>query len=331
MFQRPDRIAAPLHVVTPVFNSPRYRSRWALYEKFAKRVVDAGAVLWTVELAFGERAFAVTSFRDPQHIQLRVHDHQEIWLKENAINAAIARLPADWRYVAWVDADTHFTRPDWVGETLHKLQHYSVVQMFSEAQDLDHDYRPLQRYRSFGWCYQHEADVPPLRGAARFGSYVLAGKLSGLGYWHPGFAWAARREAIETLGGLIDWSILGGGDTFMAWALIGRLNDRTMPRSLGPSGVRWLQRWQERAEHHIRRNIGCVDGLLLHHWHGGRGRRAYKDRGQILTAAHFDPERDLKRDSQGLWQLEHHAWELRDGIRAYFAARNEDQLSEAQP
>lgn len=315
MFQRPDKIAAPLHVVTTIFNPQRWRSRWALYEKFAKHVQDAGAVLWTVEVSFGERQAAITSPCDAHHIQLRTW--HELWLKENALNIGIQRLPADWRYVAWIDADVQFVRPDWVGETLHALQHYHVVQMFTEAQDLDDQYRVVKSYTSFLASYQCDHKPGP-----NGNSYGGKG-----GYWHPGFAWAARREAIDALGGLVDWAILGGGDTFMAYALIGQLGNRTMPRSLGAAGVRWLIEWQHRAERHIRRNVGAVRGTLLHHWHGRRADRAYRDRGQILTGAGFNPERDLKRDWQNLWQLsDRSSIALRDDIRRYFAQRNEDAL-----
>lgn len=56
----------------------------------------------------------------------------------------------------------------------------------------------------------------------------------------------------------------------------------------------------------------------------GRAERAYKDRGQVLVQAGFDPEKDLKRDWQGVWQLTDRAHRLRDGLRRYFQERNED-------
>ena len=71
LFSRPDRLHDPLYVVTTVFNATRYRSRWRLYEDFAKHVAEAGAILITVEIAFGERDFAVTQADDPRDVQLR--------------------------------------------------------------------------------------------------------------------------------------------------------------------------------------------------------------------------------------------------------------------
>src|SRR5688572_1018355 len=118
-----------LYVVTAISNPCRYNSRYQLYQKFAKMVQDSNAILITVETAFGNRPFVVTQPGNNYHIQLRTN--HEIWHKENMINLGIARLPLDWQYVAWIDADANFSNPDWVNETLNQLQHYHIVQMFS--------------------------------------------------------------------------------------------------------------------------------------------------------------------------------------------------------
>ncbi|HEX3727768.1 MAG TPA: hypothetical protein VHV08_16060 [Pirellulales bacterium] len=317
MFERPDLSHAPLYVVTSVFNPVRYRSRWRLYQDFARHIEASGAILYTVEVAFGQRDFAVTRPDNPRHLQLRT-DH-ELWLKENALNLLVHRLPPDWRYMAWIDADLTFSRPDWANETVQQLQHHAVLQLWSEAFDLSPTYEALTRFRSFMWC--HRNDVP--KPAVASGYYQRSARAGGY-YWHPGFAWAMRREAFDALGGLLDWAILGGGDLFMAMALAGRL--RKLPQSLGPRGRKWLELWFDRAAQQVRRDVGYVDGAVLHHWHGHKQNRGYRDRGQILIDASFDPERDLRRDWQGLWQLNESNAALRDGIRAYFRSRNEDAI-----
>src|SRR5581483_2347339 len=146
-FQRPDRLHDPLYVIAPVFNSQRFRSRWRLYEDFARHVACAGAILYTVEVAFGDRDFAVTQACNPRHLQLRTKS--ELWLKEAAINLMVQQLPRDWKYVAWIDADFQFARGDWADETLHKLQHYDLVQMYSTIQDLKPNHDPHGPSRSF--------------------------------------------------------------------------------------------------------------------------------------------------------------------------------------
>lgn len=334
-FARPDTIDSPLYVITPFFNSQRYRSRWKHYEAFIKHVIDAGAIPVTIEVSFGERAETIIP-ASKNHIVINLRTRQEIWLKENMINVAISRLPSDWKYVAWIDGDVTFARPDWVGETLHELQHYKVVQMFSECYDLNVNSEIISKHKGFMWCYLNEGietlgnnpknsgpRIPPKPKQA----YIATIPGNEYSYWHPGFAWAARREAIEDLGGLIDWSILGGGDTFMAYALIGVLNQRFMPRSLGEAGVRLLQHWEERAERYIRRNVGYVKGSIYHSWHGNRSKRGYYDRGAFLTKAKFNPEQDLYRDSQLLYQINPENILLRDGAQTSFRMRNEDELS----
>ena len=108
---------AKLYVVTPIINPRRYESRYKLYEKFQKMANDSGAVLYTIEAAYGNRPFQITDPSNPQNIQVRTNT--ELWHKENLINMAVQRLPSDWEYVAWIDADVSFARPDWVAETIH--------------------------------------------------------------------------------------------------------------------------------------------------------------------------------------------------------------------
>ena len=104
-----------LYAITTVYNPAGYESRFRLYREFAKRIEKSGVALYTVELATGDQDFAVTDAEDPRHIRLR--SPHTLWYKENLINIAIARLPRDWEYVAWLDADIQFLRPDWVTQT----------------------------------------------------------------------------------------------------------------------------------------------------------------------------------------------------------------------
>jgi hypothetical protein len=320
-----------------VVNQWRYRSRWMLYHDFVRHMEDAGAEVYTIEVAYGDRAFAVTESGNPKHIQMRTRD--ELWHKENAINLAISRLPADWKKVAWIDADVSFARPDIVEATLHMLEHFQLVQMWGEALDLDPDGHPFARYRSFCQSY--------LQGAAtgkeldKEMDKAMTGYGSGSGggpYWHSGYAWAARREALNTTGGLLDFAVLGAADFMMAWGLIGRMAEKVYQQIEDRDAARKgyskdyyesLLRWEERALR-LRKNIGCVEGTLLHHWHGKKRQRGYNTREAILIGQSFAPSNDLRRDVQGLWQLHDDGTErfvrLRDQIRSYFRSRNEDSI-----
>jgi hypothetical protein len=87
-----------LHVVSVIFNPLRFASRYYLLDDFRKHAQCAGAIVHIAEAAQGDRPWEVATAAD---MEWRVRD--ELWLKESMINAAVARLPDDWQYVAWVD------------------------------------------------------------------------------------------------------------------------------------------------------------------------------------------------------------------------------------
>lgn len=298
-----------LHVIAVVSNPARFESRYRLCREFLARIASNPRVqLHTVEVAHGFRAHAVTG---PSDIQLR--SDQELWQKEAMINVALKRLPHDWRYVAWVDADVQFVRPDWAEETIHQLQHFKFVQMFEHAIDLGPAGEALEQHTSLGSLVQ--AGKPTVSAAY----YYSPGQKIG----HPGFAWAATRDALDSVGGLFDEGILGASDHHMARALVGDAS-QAVPAEMHPNYHRLVKQWQARATEHIRGSYGAVGGVLLHHWHGRKADRQYHSRWQILVRHNFDPLADMYKDTQGLWRLHGNKPGLRDDVRRYFRSRFED-------
>jgi hypothetical protein len=309
-----------LHLIAVCFNPMRFLTRYTLFEEFVKRAVAAGAEVYVVEAAFGERPFECMDHGQVATWQFR--SNHEIWNKEAMINASVARLPHDWKYVAWVDADVAFTNPHWVQETIQQLQHHCVVQMFHTATDLDATDMPTETFKGFPATYLENPAQPDARDSGYYYYYLEKGKKQG--FWHPGYAWAARREAWNAMGGLLDINIVGGGDHQMANAYYGRA-DKAIPFKSTPSYRNAVMAWQSHARS-LNRDVGFVPGALLHYWHGSKQRRGYFDRWQILARNKFDPRTDLRRDWQGLWQLAGNKPQLRDDLRAYFRARQEDGL-----
>lgn len=292
-----------LYVIAPVFNPWRYKSRINLYNNFKKYVADSGAQLITVELAHADREYVT----DPD---IKLRTTSELWHKEKMINIGIQSLPRDWKYVAWIDADVVFARPDWASETVQLLQHFPVIQMFSQALDLGPKYEPLKMHE--GIIYSHFQDKM-VDATGRYDKF------------HPGFAWAATRQAINQLGGLFDTAILGSADRHMALSLLEV--HQSIPKRLSAGYIESLELWGGRCRKHIHRNVGYLPGLLLHHWHGRKVDRRYQDRWKILVENQYDPEFDVKLDWQGLWQFVGNKPKLEQDIRRYFMARDEDNTS----
>ena len=311
-------LPSQLYVVTCLENPLRWRSRYANYHHFAKHVEDAGATLITVESAFGNREFEVTEPGNPWHVQVRVHD--ELFRKENLQNIGAQRLPLDAKYVAFIDADVIFTRPDWVQETLHLLQHYAVIQMFSDFCDVGPRHKILGCSPSFMYNFLNEKE--DFCGGFYDDGRKKTNKWSGA----PGLAWAYRVRALDLLGGLLDRCILGGGDSHMAFGLVGRedLGKFHLEYVNGSTAYRaYTTNWQQNAAR-LKKNIGMMEGTLLHKWHGPKALRGYATRPKILKKYHYDPFMDILEDHQGIIFLKGNKIGLRDEIRAYFRRRDED-------
>lgn len=342
-FHRPDTIDSPLYVISPIFNPIRYRARWKHYNNFEKHVVDSGARLFLIELSFGNREEVYKEERSEKITIIHIRTSHELWLKENLINVATQFLPKGWEYMAYIDADMQFARPDWVGETLHQLQHHPIVQMFSEVAYLSPEDEVVSMALSFMEGWRRGIPFKNKQGEARdegwsahrrhhhdhcfpedpYSEHNHHHKIAWAGA--PGGAWAYRREALNHLGGLIDWAILGSADYHMATALMGFLHI-SLQKGYHPEYIQLMMDWQDRALLYIKRNVGHVKGLLLHHWHGKMKDRNYDTRWKILIKHQFNPRIDLKKDTNGVWQLTDQKWQLRDDIRNYFRQRNEDSI-----
>jgi hypothetical protein len=307
--------AHELYVVAVVSNPVRWNSRNRLYREFAQHVLDSGAKLLTVECAFGDRPFELNDQPHVQHVGVRASGAALVWSKENMANIGISRLPPEAQYIATLDADIRFHRPDWASETVEMLQHFPVLQPWSDCYDTGPIGEHLELHRSF--CRLYHERQPIVQGPH-------AGKTP-YRFAHPGFAWAYTRQALDQVGGLIETAALGAADHHMALALIGRV-DESIPGQMSEGYKKPLHVWQQRAVTHIARNISFVPGTITHNFHGAKKKRYYVDRWNTLIKHGFDPATDLRRNSYGVFELALNKPELRHDIFRYFTSRNEDSV-----
>lgn len=311
-----------LYCVCALDNPLRWRSRYWNYQLFERHVEQAGGILITVELALGDRPFEITVPHNPFHVQVRTRD--EMFRKENLHNIGISRLPLAAKYVACLDADCTFVRPDWCQETMQLLQHYDAIQMFSSYSDIGSNNEVLRIVPSFMFNMLTGIEGKEDNGSGYYAGAWPKGKWAGA----PGLAWAYRKEALDLLGSLMDRCILGGGDAHMAFGLAQRWDLAELHQEIQHSGSdaysRYIKIWQMNAAN-LRLNVGMMEGSALHYWHGPKANRLYSTRWQILEANHFDPYADLTTSHAGVIEWPKNGKiQLRDQIRAYFRVRNED-------
>ena len=248
---------------------------------------------------FGEESKQVREMRESLPIPLFVAADRPIpeacvvargdvlWQKERLLNLALAMVPPEYDAIAWLDLDLLFTRLDWPDLAVKALQRNTVVQLFSRVL--------FQRKEGDRW---------PEEGR----SVVWNSSLG-----HPGFAWAARRDYLERVGGFYDEAILGGGDLLMWDAWSGGARSRLYALRLR------AKRWSCRLQ------AGCLDQTIVHRWHGTRMARQYVERDAVLQSTGFDPERHLTRNAAGAWCWTAEApVELQTYCREYFTRRRND-------
>ena len=346
-----------LHVAVAYSNPFRFQNRRVLLENFRRRMSAFPNVeLYIGELAYGERPFEVTGLdhdapMEPQialfhqnDVQLRTTD--EMFHKENILNAVLTRWPEGWKWGAVVDGDMIFTRHDWALESIHLLQHYDFVQLFSSYVDLSSTHEPYTMARSFAWNYHHQDAFLETRkrrhpphphhgsGSGGHGKSSIREDIFPFGFdpGAPGGAWAFRRPAMKTVGRLLDVNILGGGDSEMAHGLVGAVKSiaqRTaspQPRAETDGTANHalaVLNWQKNASK-LNKNIGYLDQYIVHPFHGSKQRRHYFERWALLRKHDFNPFTDLVADYQGIYHWAGDKPALRDDVRKYFISRSED-------
>ena len=277
------RAAVPYHTaaqtvaaIAAVFNPQRSRRRTLCYHAFAKQFPRNGLPLYVIEAAADGR------WTVPDGPNVWRLDWEPDWFaKEHLLNHALRRLPDRFDAVLWTDTDALFRDPDFAAKLQAELQRHDVVQAASDLLFLD----------QFG---RQTLDAIPSLMAVRTG---LRPKSQIRQEW-PGLAWAARRDLLETAGGLYDRCVTGGGDD--GWAccvcgddLRGRLS--IWNRLLIDDVLRYCDRVRP-----LIKSVGVVDTVARHLYHGDLGHRQYWTRHQILHTYEYDPQQHLALDSAGI-------------------------------
>lgn len=299
-----------VHVITSYFNPVRYKSRKKNHIKWLNYWKRSGIEPWVVEVALGNRHFEVTESDNSKHLQLR--SLNEIWHKEAALNEMVKRLPRNWEIVVVSDNDVVSLQKGkkWLKDIWNAHQSYEIVQPFQNALDMGPHGQTLHRHE--GFVYSHLSEKPFSRA---------------YGSWHPGYIWSYTKKSWNSMGGLIDFAIVGAGDDHMAKSLIRRGKD-SLPTGLHEDYVKLVLDWEAQA-HETKLDLGYIPHTIKHYFGGPKVARKYWSRWDILRKLDngdkaFSPIEDLKRDYQGLWQINDSSLLRRDLIRKYFRTRRED-------
>ena len=311
--------AHSLHVITCIYNPIRWQTRIAHAKTFLKHMLESGVQVTMVECAMGDRPFELEGIEGVEHIGVRARTLA--WNKENLIGLGLQRSRIRTPYIAWIDADVLFKSKTWASDTVHALQQYAVVQPWSSALDLGPDGEPMcikgfHVQTSFAKVWHECIDIAP--SVIGKGPYA-----AGWRYPHPGYAWAARRDVLENIGGLIEVSGLGAGDHQMAMSFIGRV-DKAIHGQTHGAYQDAIRAWGERAYKYVQGSLSHVGGTIEHLFHGPKEFRQYQERWTVLIEEGFNPITDIKRNLHGVVELAGNKPRMAHRFDQYFRQRLED-------
>lgn len=301
-----------LWAITTFFNPFRYESKLSNYRVFRSFL---SVPLVTVELSY-DGGYDLASDDADRLIQIPGHD--VLWQKDRLLNVALEHLPASCDAVAWIDCDVVFRQPDWPGLAIYALANAPLVQLFRRIHHLRPETDPANAspvdalFSEDSFAYRHM--VANMVGTVHRGegdSYT------------PGVAWAARREVI-TDHGFYDACIVGGGDTALAFATIGRMENAVGFHFMNPRQREYYFSWGRRFHEKVLGRIDYLNADLFHLWHGSVKDRRYLERHKKLRRFNFDPYVDLALSQSGAWSWGSAKPQMHLFLEEYFKGRRED-------
>jgi colanic acid/amylovoran biosynthesis glycosyltransferase len=313
-----DELKKTFWGITTLFNPAGYNKRSANYKIFRDNLKKQGLNLLVVELAFGDQQFQLSKVDADILIQLRVDRSGIMWQKERLLNIALKHLPKECTKVAWIDADVVFRDDNWVEKASMLLDKYIVAQPFSyvvrlhngeswfnKKIELGDGNLGKQIHKSFAYSIVSDPIPDPITG----------------------YAWVARREFLNKVG-FFDEAIVGGSDRLMAYAF--------SDTALRDYAKGWIEKgctgkmlprflsWFEKVVKDTGGSVGYLDDFIFHLWHGKQKDRLHGTRELILLENNFNPERDIKKNTDDLWVWSSDKSKLHAEVSDYFTMRNED-------
>jgi hypothetical protein len=295
-----------LWAITTCFSSVEDPCRIDNYHRF-RAALDVP--LATVEIGFDGRWDLAC---DDADLYVRIRDADVLWQKERLLNLLLPRLPADCRYVAWLDSDVLMVDSGWSQQAIEALETTPLVQLFSTLRYLARDGGQDGALR----CSVAAAVQDGASPAATLGGVIhRTGSAAS-----PGMAWAARRELLERHG-FYDACIIGGGDTALACAAYGVPEIAMQLHHMNASQQARYGQWARRFHDDVAEGVGVLKGELQHLWHGELASRRAGQRHVDLSAHYFDPVADIEPGEDGAWRWASNKPGLHALLRNYFEGR----------
>jgi hypothetical protein len=251
-----------------------------------------GLPVFVLELVFGDNE---PEFKKAFHVR----GDSPLFHKERLCRLLEKRIPRRYSKIAFLDADILFPDDTWYEETSKLLDTHDIVHPFTTADWLDLTYKKAEFRRD------SVVKMPGTKWDFTF---------------HPGFAWAFRRDWYRKIG-FYDWAVSGSGDTLSSAHWLGKVfppGFKSLPLAMKQSYAEYCETPRPR--------IALRRGSVQHLYHGSRKNRQYAERHKLL-----DVESDIRAmielNKDGVYEWIDTRW--CEVFQDYFEARDDDDISAA--
>ena len=249
--------------------------------------------VFTLELVFENRKPEIPS-------AFHVRSDSYMFHKERMCRILETKIPSKYKKLLFIDGDVLFSNDNWYSDISKLLDTHDVVQPFESCEWLDLTYTNVTLTRKS----------------------VLFMKEPTWNYnYHPGFAWAFRRDWYRKVG-FFDWAISGSGDTLSSAAWMKKsfpLVFKSLPTSLNLVYNDFFSKPAPRITYYS----GCK---IQHLYHGSKINRQYVERHRII-----DNEPDIRKlitiNKDGVYEWNDKA-KWNPMFLEYFQSRIDDDLSD---
>lgn len=276
-----------------IFNPAKSKKLISNYFTMVKKLEPFNLPIFTLELIFNDREPEIPG-------AYHVYGHSYMFHKENLCRLLEQQVPEKYKKIAFMDADLFYDDIKWYYQTSKLLDTYDVVQMFENAH----------------WMNSKNTQKTLTRKSVLF----MKEEIFNFNY-HPGFAWAFRREYYNDVG-YFDWAVSGSGDTLSSAKWLNKtlpLNFRSLPRPLHTEYINYFSKPNPKITY-----LKDVD--VYHLYHGSRTNRQYSQRHEMLFI-----NQDIKElvfvNNQGVYEWTHRSrWN--ELFLDYFINRKDDEDEE---
>jgi hypothetical protein len=242
---------------------------------------------------------------------LVVRSKSYMFYKEQLINKLEKIVPEQYTKLVILDSDIMFDAPDWLDQVSVCLDKKDIIQPYEKASYLTPDNKRVRAWK-YGQAY-----------ALVKNTEITEKNLSA---YHPGFAWALRRDIFRKIGGLFPNAIIGSGDAFFTYCFYKdgvpdfwykKYNSLAMKEIYAT----WLKYYENFKQ--VNPTLGYIPIKCLHLFHGLMLKRLYDSRYYNYLSSGFNSwDSSITYNKDGLTEFTNP--DLHHSLFNYFKDRDED-------